>query len=81
MSKLDMLIEKLCPDGVEYVKLGDVCELQNGFAFKSNLFKEFGLPIVRITNLDGINVDLTNVTYFDPNDYKTGNPLNFSMKR
>ncbi len=27
MSKLDELIAELCPDGVEYVKLGDLCEI------------------------------------------------------
>src|SRR5690606_36745223 len=27
MSRLDELIAELCPDGVEYVKLGDLCEI------------------------------------------------------
>ncbi|SHL27906.1 hypothetical protein SAMN05720469_1569, partial [Fibrobacter intestinalis] len=26
MSKLQELIQELCPDGVEYKKLGEVCE-------------------------------------------------------
>ncbi len=30
MSKLDDMIKTLCPDGVEHVKLGDVCEIKTG---------------------------------------------------
>jgi|JI6StandDraft_1071083.scaffolds.fasta_scaffold18272_2 type I restriction enzyme M protein len=54
---------------IEWKVLGDICDFKNGFAFKSNLFKENGLPIIRITNIDGRKVDLTDVKYFDPNDY------------
>jgi len=70
-------------DGVEvkWKPLGDMCDFQNGFAFKSNLFKDHGLPIVRITNIDGSNVDLIDVKYFDPIDYKSGNPLNYLIEK
>ncbi len=30
MSKLDDLIKKLCPNGVEYYKLKEVAEMQRG---------------------------------------------------
>ena len=30
MSKLNDLINKLCPDGVEFVKLGETCEELRG---------------------------------------------------
>ena len=30
MKNLETLIQKLCPDGVEFVKLGDVCEIKTG---------------------------------------------------
>lgn len=43
MSKLKELIQKLCPNGVEYRKLGEVCDFINGFAFKSSLFKDLSL--------------------------------------
>ncbi len=65
-------------DEVEWKTLGEVCDLQNGFAFKSSLFKDKGLPIVRITNINGINVDLTDVKYFDHIDYNS-NSLNYSI--
>lgn len=34
MSKLDYKIKKLCPDGVEYVKLGEVCEIRGRIGFR-----------------------------------------------
>jgi type I restriction enzyme S subunit len=30
MKNLKTLIQELCPDGVEFVKLGDVCEIKTG---------------------------------------------------
>ena len=33
MSKLDELIKELCPDGVEYKTLGEVCEFRAGWGF------------------------------------------------
>ena len=73
MSKLDRLIAELCPDGVEaeWKRLGEVCGFQNGFAFKSSLFKDIGEPIIRITNINGNAVDLSNVKYFNASDYKS----------
>ncbi|MBA2008207.1 restriction endonuclease subunit S, partial [Escherichia coli] len=56
--------------GVEWLPLGEVCSFKNGFAFKSGLFKECGLPIIRIKNIDGYNVSLDDVKYFSPEDYK-----------
>lgn len=55
---------------VEWKALGEVCDFKNGFAFKSSLFKEAGLPIIRITNVDGKNISLSDLKYFDLSDYK-----------
>ncbi|MGI6442511.1 MAG: hypothetical protein ACOXZX_01575 [Synergistaceae bacterium] len=40
MSKLDELIAELCPDGVEYVKLSSICDI-NRKSKKSQLIEEF----------------------------------------
>ncbi|GAA7109629.1 hypothetical protein HpBGD24_14320 [Helicobacter pylori] len=32
------------------VRLGDICYLKNGFSFKSDLFKNMGIPIIRYTD-------------------------------
>lgn len=70
MTKLEELIEKLCPDGVEYKELNEVCRFQNGFAFKSRLFSESGLPILRITNILDGKLSNDGYVYFNQNDYK-----------
>lgn len=57
-------------DEVEWKSLGEVCDFKNGFAFKSSLFKESGLPIIRITNVNGKVIDLSDVKYFDAADYR-----------
>ena len=70
MSRLNELIEKYCPDGVEYKELNEVCRFQNGFAFKSRLFSESGLPILRITNILDGKLSNDGYVYFNQNDYK-----------
>mgnify|MGYP004653940405 CR=1 FL=1 len=35
----------------EMVRLGDVCELLNGYAFKSELYTDTGIRVMRITNV------------------------------
>jgi type I restriction enzyme S subunit len=56
--------------GWEIKKLGEVCDFQNGFAFKSNTYKENGLPILRITNIQNQNLEINDLVYFDTKDYK-----------
>lgn len=52
------------------VKLGNVCDLKNGFAFKSKLFKKKGLPILRISNIQNERIDTRRPVYFNASDYK-----------
>ena len=60
----------MCPNGVEWKTLGEVCNFVNGFAFKSSLFRQSGSRIIRITNIDGVNINTVDSIYFDSNDYK-----------
>lgn len=47
MSKLQELIRKLCPNGVEYKKLGDICEIKRGErVVKSELLKDGNYPVI-----------------------------------
>ncbi len=41
------------------VKLGDICSIKGGYAFKSDCFVDNGIPIIRIGNItkNGINID------------------------
>ena len=42
MSKLDELIQELCPDGVEYKKLGDLIKIEKGKQLnKTHLFDKY----------------------------------------
>lgn len=55
--------------GWEIKKLGEVCDIINGFAFKSDLFKTEGEGVLRIQNIQNGIVELNNITYFSKNDY------------
>ena len=57
-------------EGWEKKKLGEVCNFQNGFAFKSESYKKDGLPILRISNIQNQCLEINDVVYFDSNDYK-----------
>lgn len=46
MSNLEELIEKLCPDGVEYKTLGDVATISRGGNFQKKDFTEQGKPCI-----------------------------------
>lgn len=51
-------------------KLIEVCNFQNGFAFKSNLFKDDGLPILRISNIQNNGISYKKLVYFDKKSYR-----------
>lgn len=46
MSKLQELIDKLCPNGVEYLNLGDVCEFKRGKALSSKNVIKGPVPVM-----------------------------------
>lgn len=46
MSKLQELINKLCPNGVEYLNLGDVCEFKRGKALSSKNVIKGPVPVM-----------------------------------
>lgn len=55
--------------GWEIKKLGEVCDIINGFAFKSNLFTDEGEYILRISNIQNGYIDLTDIAHFNKTDY------------
>lgn len=47
MSKLQDLMRELCPDGVEYKKLGEVCDIVRGERVTKNQLKKEGIyPVI-----------------------------------
>lgn len=77
MSDIEKLIKKYCSSGVPKKKLGEVCDIVVGFAFKAGLFKKEGLPVVKTTNIQDGLIDENNMVYFDPDDYKKTNLDNY----
>ncbi len=69
MSKIDEMLKQMCPDGVEYVELGEVCDFITGFPFKSSTFCGEGLPVCRTTNIQNGYIDFSNMVFFQKNDY------------
>ena len=46
MSKIERMLQELCPDGVEYKKLGEVCEINRGVrVVRSQLTQEGDYPV------------------------------------
>ena len=63
----------------EEKKLGDICKLQGGFAFKSNEFKETGIPVIRISNISNHtnHIDLNSIVFYN----KIEKDENFTIKK
>ena len=47
------------------VKLGDICEILNGYAFKSSLYTDSGLRIIRITNVQNGYIEDSEPKFYD----------------
>jgi type I restriction enzyme S subunit len=54
VSRIDDLLEELCPEGLPFKPLGDVCTVFSGFAFQSALFNDSGegVPLIRIRDVN-----------------------------
>ena len=62
MSKLQDLIKELCPDGVEFRKLGEVCEIKRGVrVVKNDLINDGKYPVFQNS--------LIPLGYYDKNNY------------
>lgn len=46
MSEIKRLIERLCPEGVEFRKLGEVCEMQRGTSMTKKNAIEGDIPVI-----------------------------------
>jgi len=45
-------------------KLMDICEIQGGYAFKSNSFQSEGIPVIRIGDIEDYKIELKHTTVF-----------------
>lgn len=63
----------------EEKKLGDICKVQGGFAFKSSNFIDKGIPVIRISNISNNNnfIDTSNMVYYE----KIQNGQNYIIRK
>ncbi len=59
---MEQVLYKL-PDGWEWKSLGDLVEFKNGYAFKSNVFSDSGIPVLRISNIQSGGISDRNMAY------------------
>lgn len=46
MNKIELMLQELCPNGVEYKKLGEVCEFQRGSTITAKEAVEGDVPVI-----------------------------------
>ena len=60
--------ETFCPEGYEMKKLGDLCEIIDGYAFKTDEFKSKGIRLIQISNInDNRIIETQNDKFVDQN--------------
>jgi len=64
MSRIDKLIQELCPNGVEYKKLREVVYILNGYAFKSVKYTNNGIRVIRISDVQKGIISDKDVKYY-----------------
>jgi len=60
--------ENNIPKHWQIKKLGEVCKLKNGYAFKSGNYESNGVPVIRISDINGGFVSSKNVVRVIPKD-------------
>ena len=53
------------PDGWSEIALKDVCEVRNGYAFKSSNFSQNGTPIIRISDIQNETISIEECVYWN----------------
>ena len=51
MSKIDELIEQLCPNGADFKEVGELTNILNGYSFKSGKYVKTGIRVIRISDV------------------------------
>ena len=60
MSKLEELIEELCPNGVEYIKLEKICEVYDG-THSTPKYIDKGIKFASVENIDNPQIGRAHV--------------------
>lgn len=75
MSKLEQLIQELCPNGVEYKSLGEICEVKGRIGFRGykredQVERGYGAISLSPSNITEIGINYTNCTYINWDKYE-----------
>lgn len=54
---------KKLPQSWIICRLGEICKVENGYAFSSDEYKPFGTPLVRISNIVNDKIDLSSCVF------------------
>ena len=57
----------ICGDEYELKKIGDICESQNGYAFKTEDYKKIGIPLITITHIKNEQIQFNNNNFIEEN--------------
>jgi len=60
--------EIIASKNYELVKLGDLCESQNGYAFKTSEYKTEGIPLITITHIKNEKLLFNNNNFIENNE-------------
>lgn len=55
------------PEGWEWKKVENICKVKGGYAFKSEEYTKTGIPVIRISNFDNGELDITNCVFINSN--------------
>ncbi|MFA4955662.1 MAG: restriction endonuclease subunit S [Candidatus Methanoperedens sp.] len=55
------------PEGWEWKNLENICKVKGGYAFKSDEYTKTGIPVIRISNFDNGELDITNCVFINSN--------------
>ena len=69
MTKLEKLIEELCPNGVEYKKTSDLCNDKFWLMPATPKYIDSGIPYLTSKNIKNNKIDFSNVKYISDDDY------------
>ena len=58
------------PEGWASLRVGDICQLKNGYAFKSGLYTNHGVRIIRIANVQDGYIEDNSPQYYTPEAMK-----------
>ena len=64
-------MEKELPKNWVETELGNYAILKNGYAFKSNDFQNYAIPVVRISNIKDFKIEIENSRCVDESKLKS----------